>query len=193
MTDQLRIDAAFLAGFIVGQYDVKGEEKPPAYISAILERCLNHTTPDEIENADTQDIFVFKTDKTNSADAIDPKELAARIVKASQEAVVHCEKYNEDFKRPEDREIRSFRDVHDKDVVDTTEPDEKEQLHTGNPVPRRFKSLTDAEKADIQKKSQRGLSMIFIGKPYGVTSQTVANWLMKMKKERSPNFSDDEA
>lgn len=41
----LERDAAFLAGFIVGTYDLKGEQAPPAYLKPFLDRVLTGVAP----------------------------------------------------------------------------------------------------------------------------------------------------
>ncbi|MDE2106833.1 MAG: hypothetical protein KGL39_56985 [Patescibacteria group bacterium] len=42
MTDQLALDAAFLAGFIAGQYDIKGEAQPPVFLMPVIESVLKN-------------------------------------------------------------------------------------------------------------------------------------------------------
>ena len=46
---QDKIDAAFLAGFIVGTYDLKGESQPPEFIRAAIDRAMKSSDSTEIE------------------------------------------------------------------------------------------------------------------------------------------------
>lgn len=46
---QDKIDAAFLAGFIVGTYDLKGESQPPEFIRAAIDRAMKPTSRTELK------------------------------------------------------------------------------------------------------------------------------------------------
>jgi hypothetical protein len=45
----LECDAAFLAGFIVGTYDLRGDSAPPAYIQPFLDRVMKTATVPKVE------------------------------------------------------------------------------------------------------------------------------------------------
>ena len=152
----LEKDAAFLAGFIVGQYDIKGEEKPPEFIRAVIDRCIGEAT------------FIFKAATVNSGSII-PRESAEKL-DVDDKLVVN-------MRIKENNEINRLATA----IVEQSKS-EDECVENDNVLVRKRREISPEIIADLQKKRAEGMSASAIARSpqYNVTRQTIINWFKKI-------------
>lgn len=180
----LELDAAFLAGFITGTYDLKGEQQLPAYIKPFIDRCLTSGFPPS-NDAKKEEVCSIKPSKSAIPNHVDDKRVANIQPADARNLAVAIVKASEEETRCNGGDDDQFRDSAEMVAHDTDAATDTETYHSASSLdmvrPRRFTSLTDEEKADIQKKIADNFSLSEIGKPYGIAYATMYSWALKLR------------
>lgn len=158
------LDAAFLAGFIVGTFDLRGDADVPAYVKPYIDRVMNGSNVEHntITRPKKPQNYIRQVMDEPTPDQV--KKLAADIVIASKSQIPIDDHAVERWTQP----------GYGKKVADEIFAPEEPQKRTGR--------IPDTDYDDIQKKRQPGpeqMTLDAIGKKYGVTGQSVTNYLRK--------------